>query len=221
MTEFAAAAPRGRSLAAREPQAPVSLTSPYVRHYELFSVSTPGTAARPATNYWRPSGGWTTDCAVRAAAAPIVDADVPLTRRARPSRRVRSQRVADIVLNTLDAACTSPLLIVAEDAHWFDDTTSEICARLADATTNSVVFAHPTSDSEGGLSRRTRRYGYRCAVTDDVVGSWSRRQRRSPPSVRTMRRCRDPCRGQSAVSRRTARIVRATDIDSLPDTSMR
>ena len=41
------------------------------------------------------------------------------------------RRIADIVVDTLDAACATPLLIVADDAHWFDDTTSEICQRLA------------------------------------------------------------------------------------------
>ena len=66
--------------------------------------------------------------------APMVDADVPPTpeSQAIAAEFVR-QRVADTVVATLDAACPGPLLIVAEDAHWFDDTTSEICGRLAAA----------------------------------------------------------------------------------------
>jgi class 3 adenylate cyclase/tetratricopeptide (TPR) repeat protein len=66
--------------------------------------------------------------------APIVGADVPATTESQAiAEEFVRRRVADTVLRTLDVACTGPLLIIAEDAHWFDDTTAEICARLAAA----------------------------------------------------------------------------------------
>ena len=66
--------------------------------------------------------------------APLVDAEVPSTpESAAVAEDFVRQRIADLVVATLDASCSTPLLVVAEDAHWFDDTTAEICARLAGA----------------------------------------------------------------------------------------
>jgi class 3 adenylate cyclase/tetratricopeptide (TPR) repeat protein len=64
--------------------------------------------------------------------AVVVDAEVAPTPESEAiAEEFMQRRIADIVVDTLDAACATPLLIVADDAHWFDDTTSEICQRLA------------------------------------------------------------------------------------------
>jgi len=67
--------------------------------------------------------------------APIVDADVdPTPQSEAVAEKFIRDRVADVLAETLDVACSTPLVLVAEDAHWFDDASSEICSRLADAT---------------------------------------------------------------------------------------
>ena len=84
--------------------------------------------------------------------APIVDADVPLDpadrghrRRVRPPahRRHRGRGAR--------RGMPGSLLLVAEDAHWFDDTTSEICSRLAGAATSRqwlpCVIRRPDTDT--------------------------------------------------------------------------
>ena len=64
--------------------------------------------------------------------------------------------MADLVVSTLDAGCRAPLLIVAEDAHWFDETTSEICIRLADAARRRgwLVCVTRRPDTDGGFQPR-------------------------------------------------------------------
>ena len=66
--------------------------------------------------------------------APVLDAAVPSTPESKAvAREFLRDRVADLVLAALDTACMTPLLLIAEDTHWFDETTAEICARLARA----------------------------------------------------------------------------------------
>jgi class 3 adenylate cyclase/tetratricopeptide (TPR) repeat protein len=66
--------------------------------------------------------------------APLADAEItPTPQSAAVAEEFVRQRIADLVVGLLDAAAALPLLIVAEDAHWFDETTSEICTRLAAA----------------------------------------------------------------------------------------
>jgi class 3 adenylate cyclase/tetratricopeptide (TPR) repeat protein len=66
--------------------------------------------------------------------ATVVDAQVPLTPESQAiAKEFMRRRIADVVVSTLNAACATPLFIVADDAHWFDDTTSEICRHLATA----------------------------------------------------------------------------------------
>ena len=64
--------------------------------------------------------------------APMVDAEVSPTpeSEAVADEYVR-QRIADLLVAVLDSAASAPLLVVAEDAHWFDETSAEICTRLA------------------------------------------------------------------------------------------
>jgi class 3 adenylate cyclase/tetratricopeptide (TPR) repeat protein len=69
--------------------------------------------------------------------ATVVDAQVPSTPESRAiAEEFIRRRIADVVVSTLDAACATPLLIVADDAHWFDDTTSEICRHIATTATS-------------------------------------------------------------------------------------
>ncbi len=154
--------------------------------------------------------------------APIVDADVPPTPESEAiAEEFVRQRVADIVLSTLDAACTDPLLIVAEDVHWFDDTTSEICARLSKATASRrwLFCSTRRPDAEGGFepSNPDIRLPL-AALTDDV----SRELVEATTETAPLR----PHECDGIVTRaggnplfleELLRIVRATDIDSLPD----
>lgn len=67
--------------------------------------------------------------------APVVDAELPPTPESDAvAEEFVRDRVADLVLAVLDATVATPLLLVAEDAHWFDDATATICLRLARAT---------------------------------------------------------------------------------------
>ena len=66
--------------------------------------------------------------------APVTDAEVPPTPESvAVAEEFVRQRIADLIVDILDATAATPLLIVAEDAQWFDETTSEICRRLATA----------------------------------------------------------------------------------------
>ena len=155
--------------------------------------------------------------------APIVDADVPPTPESEAiAEEFVRQRVADIVLSTLDAACSAPLLIVAEDAHWFDDTTSDICAHLSKAATSrSWLFCSTRRpDAEGGFEPSNPHIRLPLApLTDDV----SRELVDATTDTAPLR----PHESDGIVTRaggnplfleELLRIVRATDIDSLPDT---
>jgi tetratricopeptide (TPR) repeat protein len=85
--------------------------------------------------------------------APVVDAEVRETpeSEAVAAEFVR-QRVASLVAELLALACPGPLLLVAEDAHWFDDTTSGICARLAEATaTQRWLLCATRRPDDGGF----------------------------------------------------------------------
>jgi class 3 adenylate cyclase/tetratricopeptide (TPR) repeat protein len=67
--------------------------------------------------------------------APMVDADVDETpESAAIGGEFVRQQVAETFIRTLAAARPGPLVIVAEDAHWFDETSSGLCARLANET---------------------------------------------------------------------------------------
>jgi class 3 adenylate cyclase/tetratricopeptide (TPR) repeat protein len=69
--------------------------------------------------------------------ATVIDAQVPPTRESQAiANEFVRRRIADVVVSTLNAACATPLFIVADDAHWFDDTTSEICRHIATAATS-------------------------------------------------------------------------------------
>ncbi len=155
--------------------------------------------------------------------APIVDADVRSTPQteAIAGEFVR-QRIADTVVDVLDAACPGSLLLVAEDAHWFDDTTSEICSRLAGAATSRqwlpCVIRRPDTDTGYTPSGPQVRMSM-TPLSDDVA--------RGLIEVATEAAPLRPHESDGIVSRaggsplfleELLRIVRTTDVDSLPDT---
>ncbi|HWF15125.1 MAG TPA: adenylate/guanylate cyclase domain-containing protein [Acidimicrobiales bacterium] len=155
--------------------------------------------------------------------APIVDAEVPATPEsdAIAAEFVR-HRVADTVVNTLDAACTGALLVVAEDAHWFDDTTSEICAHLSNAARSRrwLLCATRRPDAEGGFAPLNPEVRLSLSsLTDDVAQELVDAATDTAPLR--------PHESDGVVARaggnplfleELLRIVRATDIESLPDT---
>lgn len=66
--------------------------------------------------------------------APTVDAELASTPESEAvAPEFVRDRVGDLVVAALDAVCAEPLLVVAEDAHWFDDATAAICLRMARA----------------------------------------------------------------------------------------
>jgi class 3 adenylate cyclase/tetratricopeptide (TPR) repeat protein len=73
--------------------------------------------------------------------APIVDADVDETEESRSvGREFARQQVAEVFVRTLAAARPGPLTILAEDSHWYDETSSGICTRLAEETKRRPWF---------------------------------------------------------------------------------
>ena len=66
-------------------------------------------------------------------------------------------RVADVVVHLLELWCPGPLLVVAEDAHWMDEPTTQLLERLVSATSSHpwlvISVRRPGSvgfDPEGG-----------------------------------------------------------------------
>jgi class 3 adenylate cyclase/predicted ATPase len=155
--------------------------------------------------------------------APIVDAEVPATpeTKAIADEFVR-RRVADVVIGALDAACPSPLLIVTDDAHWFDDTSSEICARVAFAgrTRSWLTLATRRPETEAGFAPEDPD----CQLvlrplTDDVTRELVDAATETAP-LRPQEQDGVVLRtgGNPLFLEELLRIVRDNDVESLPDT---
>jgi class 3 adenylate cyclase/tetratricopeptide (TPR) repeat protein len=153
--------------------------------------------------------------------APIVDAEVPASPEAEAiAPEFVRQRVADMVIAALDAVCTSSLLIVADDAHWFDDTSSEICARVAAAAGRPwLVLATRRPEAEGGFTPENPDTHLALAPLGDDV---ARELVESATETAPLR----PQEREGVVGRAGGNplfleelllIVRATDVESLPD----
>ena len=155
--------------------------------------------------------------------APVVDAEVPPTSEsAAVAEEFVRQRIADLVVATLDASRRGPLLVVAEDAHWFDDTTSEICARLAGAagTRPWLVCATRRPGAEGGFDPSDPQTRLLLTpFTDDVARELVETATEIAP-LRPHERERVVSRsgGNPLFLEELLRIVRASDVGSLPDT---
>jgi class 3 adenylate cyclase/tetratricopeptide (TPR) repeat protein len=154
--------------------------------------------------------------------APIVDAEVGSTPQTDSiAAEFARQRIADMVVWVFEAACPGSLLIVAEDAHWFDDSTSEICSRLASAVTSHrwllCVLRRP--DTDAGFTPSNPQARLPMAPLSDAVA-------RELIEVATEAAPLRPQESDGIVSRaggsplfleELLRIVRATDVDTLPD----
>ena len=154
--------------------------------------------------------------------APIVDADVPSTPQTESiAAEFARQRIADVVVWVLEAACPGSLLLVAEDAHWFDESTSEICSRLASAVTSHrwllCVLRRPNADA--GFTPSSPQVRVPMAPLSDEVAQ-------ELIDVVTEAAPLRPHESDGIVSRaggsplfleELLRIVRSTDIDTLPD----
>ena len=67
--------------------------------------------------------------------ADVVQVAVPSTPEAdRVDTQYRADRVADVVVELLDAVSPGPLAVVVEDAHWADGASVHLLGRLASAT---------------------------------------------------------------------------------------
>jgi class 3 adenylate cyclase/tetratricopeptide (TPR) repeat protein len=153
--------------------------------------------------------------------APIVDAEVP----ASPATEAIApdfvrQRVAAMVISAIEATCTSSLLIIADDAHWFDDTSSEICTRLAAAAGRPwLVLATRRPEAEGGFAPENPDTHLALApLSDDVTRELVESGTETAP-LRPQEREGVVGRagGNPLFLEELLRIVRATDIESLPD----
>lgn len=65
--------------------------------------------------------------------------------------RFRSDRVADVVERILDLVAAGPLVLVAEDAHWMDEPTSQLLERLARAADRPWLVVSVRRPDPGGF----------------------------------------------------------------------
>jgi class 3 adenylate cyclase/tetratricopeptide (TPR) repeat protein len=154
--------------------------------------------------------------------APIVDADVRSTPQTESiAAEFARQRIADMVVWVLEAACPGLLLLVADDAHWFDDSTSEICARVAGAVTSHrwLLCVIRRAHLETGFTPPDPLVQLPMAPLSDTVA-------RELIEVATEAAPLRPYESDGIVARaggsplfleELLRIVRSTDVDTLPD----
>ncbi len=152
----------------------------------------------------------------------VVDADVPPTPEsdAVAAEYIRA-RIADLVVGVLDAACPTPLLLVAEDAHWFDETTSDICRRVSAAAMARPWLVCATRRPDAGAGYTPADPAVLLALPglpDDVAQALIESATDSAP-LRPHER--DVVVGRAGGNplflEELLRIVRATDVESLPD----
>jgi class 3 adenylate cyclase/tetratricopeptide (TPR) repeat protein len=104
--------------------------------------------------------------------ATVVDAEVrPTPESEAIAPEFMRRRIADVVLSALEAACRTPLLIVADDAHWFDEATSAICTHLAGAANGRpwLICLTRRSDVAGGFTLPHAETIFLPPLTDDVA----------------------------------------------------
>jgi class 3 adenylate cyclase/tetratricopeptide (TPR) repeat protein len=152
--------------------------------------------------------------------APVVDADLPPTPEsaAVATEFVRDQ-VGELLVTLFEAAFANGIVILFEDAHWFDESSSEICARVADAATTRPWLICATRRPDPG--------GY--DMSTDVVIQLEPLSKEAALSLVEDATSGSPLRPQECdgiVSRADGnplfieellRIVRATDVEALPE----
>jgi class 3 adenylate cyclase/tetratricopeptide (TPR) repeat protein len=154
--------------------------------------------------------------------APVVDAEVPSTPESMAvAEDFVRQRIADLVVGILDATSATPLLIVAEDAHWFDETTAEICARLAVAARDRCWLICATrrpgpggfelSDPDTSLALTLLSKDAALELVDAATDTAPLRPQERDGIVAR-------AGGNPLFLEELVRIVRDTSVESLPDT---
>ena len=155
--------------------------------------------------------------------AGLVDADVaPTAESDAVAPEFVLTRIADLVADVLDAGRPGPLVLVAEDAHWFDETTAEICRRLAGAAAARpwLVCATRRPDVGGGFVPPDSAYSLPLVALPDnvarelVEGATGSAPLRPHEVAVVVSRAG----GNPLFLEELLRIVRATDVESLPDT---
>ncbi len=152
--------------------------------------------------------------------APVVEADLPATSEsaAVATEFVRDQ-VGEMLVTLLDTAFAGAVVIVFEDTHWFDESSREICARLADAAKSRpwLICATRRPDPTGS------------AMDTDFVIQLEPLSEEAARSLVDAAISDAPLRPQECdgiVSRADGnplflgellRIVRSTDVEALPD----
>ena len=152
---------------------------------------------------------------------PMVDAEVDPTEESKAiAEEFVRDRIADEFLGLLDAAYPGSLLIVAEDAQWFDDATSEIFTRVAKAARNRPWLIC--------ITRRPIPGGFELPEPDDHL---TLRPLQDDAALELVEAATDaaplrPQEREKIVARaggsplfleELVRIVRSTDVESLPD----
>jgi class 3 adenylate cyclase/predicted ATPase len=155
--------------------------------------------------------------------APIVDGDVaPTAATEAIADEFLRQRIADVVIGALEGACQGPLVIMAEDAYWFDDTTSEICARIAAAATSHpwLLCVTQRPDAEAGFDPTSPDVRIPLApLTDDVARQLvSEATETAPLRPHECDQMVVRAGGNPFFLEGLLRIIRSADIESLPDT---
>jgi class 3 adenylate cyclase/predicted ATPase len=155
--------------------------------------------------------------------APIVDAEVaPTAETEAIAEEFRRQRVADIVIATLDGACPGPVVLMAEDAHWFDETTSEICTRIAAAATSRpwLLCVTRRAEAAGGFDPTSPElYIPLATLTDDITRQLvTEATDAAPLRPHETDSVVDRAGGNPLFLEELLRIVRSADIEALPDT---
>jgi class 3 adenylate cyclase len=155
--------------------------------------------------------------------AAVVDADIAPTPETQAiAEQFLQQRTADFVVSTLAAAVQGTLLIVADDAHWFDDTSAEIVAHLARAARNRRWLLSVTRrpHAVGGFDPPNPEARMELeTLTDDVAHELVEAATETAP-LRPHERDGIVGRagGNPLFLEELLRIVRATNVESLPDT---
>jgi class 3 adenylate cyclase/tetratricopeptide (TPR) repeat protein len=155
--------------------------------------------------------------------APIVDADLaPTPETEAIAEEFLRQRVASMVIDVLDGVCQRPLVLFAEDAHWFDVTTSEICSRIAAAAQVRpwLLCVTRRPETTGGFEPSGPEICIQLGpLTDDVTRQLVTEATDSAPLR--------PHETDSVVGRaggnplfleELVRVIRSADIDALPET---
>ena len=155
--------------------------------------------------------------------APIVDADVRSTPRLTPSPLSSPASGSRTWWSRSSRRCARVRFSLSpRTAHWFDDSTSEICSRLAGTSTNHpwLFCVIRRADTDAGFTPSSPQARMLLArLSDDVAKELIE----FVTEVAPLR----PHESDGVVSRaggsplfleELLRIVRATDVDTLPDT---